>query len=66
MEQIQNGLPGEGEISSFSLDIGRIMGNFPFFIVPVGTLGVYIPSVREGSNFFYFGRREWDSAMSAM
>ena len=34
-----NGLPGEGEILTFSLDIGRIIGNCHFYIVLMGTLG---------------------------
>ena len=31
-----NGLPGEGEILSFSLDVSRIIGNCPFYIVLMG------------------------------
>ena len=48
-----NGLPGEGEIQSFSLDVGRIIGNFHFYIALVGTLGLICP-VLEGANFFVF------------
>ena len=33
-----------------TLDVGRIIGNFHFFIVPLGTLGL-ISSVRAGANF---------------
>jgi len=31
------GLPGEDEIQSFCLDVGRITGNFHFSIVPMGS-----------------------------
>jgi len=34
----------DGEIYSFYLDVGRIIGNFHFSIVLVGTLGVNISS----------------------
>jgi len=37
-----NGLPGEGEILSFSLDVSRIIRNCPFYIVLMGTLEVNI------------------------
>jgi len=36
-----NSMPGEGEISSFCLDIGRII-DCHFYIVLMGTLGVNI------------------------
>jgi len=39
-----NGLLGEGKIERFYLDAGRIIDNFHFSIVPVGTLGVNISS----------------------
>jgi len=32
-------LQSEGKIESFYLDVGRIIGNFHFSIVPVETLG---------------------------
>jgi len=35
-----NSLLSEGKIDSFYLDVGRIIGNFHFSIVPVRTLGV--------------------------
>ena len=37
-----NGLLGEGKIESLYLDVVRIVGNFHFSIVPVGTLGVNV------------------------
>jgi len=49
-----NGLWGEGTDEHLYLDIGRIIGNFHFSIVPVGTLELMSP-VREGANFFFFG-----------
>jgi len=42
-----NGWAGEDEISSFSLDVGRIIGNCQichFYIVVMGTFGVNISS----------------------
>jgi len=39
-----NGLLGKGKMYSFYLDVGRIIGNFHFSVVPVGTLGVNISS----------------------
>jgi len=39
-----NGLLGEGKIERFYLDVGRIIGNFHFSIVPLGTLSVNISS----------------------
>ena len=48
-----NGLPGEGEIQSFRLDVARIIGSFHFSIVPAGTLGVNISSYRW--QFFFQG-----------
>ena len=47
MEINNNGLLSEGEIQSSCLDVGRIIGNFHFSIVPMGTLGLISP-VREG------------------
>jgi len=38
------GLLGGSKIDSFYLDVGRIIGNFHFSIVPVETLGVIISS----------------------
>jgi len=48
-----NGLLGEGKIDDFYLDISRIIGNFHFSIVPVGTLEVNVSSYRRGK--FLFG-----------
>jgi len=48
-----NGLLGEGKIERFYLYVGRIVGNFQFSIVPLGTLGLICP-VREGANFFFW------------
>ena len=42
-----NCLPNEGEIQSSCLDLGRIIFNFHFSVVPVGTLGLISP-VKEG------------------
>jgi len=43
--EIQNrSLPGEGETYRFCLDIGRIIGNFHFSIVLMGTFWVNISS----------------------
>jgi len=39
-----NGLPGKGEIESFSLDVSRIIGNCNFYIALMGTLVVNIAS----------------------
>jgi len=44
-----NGLLGKGKILSFYLDVSRIIGNFNFSIVPVGSLGVNI-----SSNYYYY------------
>ena len=41
-----NCLLSEGEIQSSCLDVGRIIGNFYFSVVPMGTLGLISP-VRE-------------------
>jgi len=38
------GLLGEGKIEHFYPDVGRIIGNFHFSIVLMGTLGVNISS----------------------
>jgi len=42
MEMCNNGLAGEGEISGFCLDVGRIIGNFHFSIVTTENLVVSI------------------------
>jgi len=39
-----NGLLGEGKIKRFYLDVGRIIGDFHFSIVPMGTSGVKVSS----------------------
>jgi len=46
-----NGLPGEGKLESFYLNVCRIIGNFHFSTVPVGTLGL-ISLVRKGQISF--------------
>ena len=48
-----NGLLGERKIEGFYLDVGRIVGNFHFFIVPMGTYEVNISNWRW-ANFFVF------------
>jgi len=52
-----NGLPGECIMYSFYLDIGRIIGNFHFSFVPVGTLGLISP-VREVAHFSFIVEEE--------
>jgi len=49
-----NGLLGEGKSERFYVDVGRIIGNFHFSIVPKGTLGVNISS-KEGVIFVFGG-----------
>jgi len=39
-----NGLLGESKIDRFHLDVGRIIGNFDFSFVPMGTFGMSISS----------------------
>ena len=52
-----NSLLGEGKIESFCLDLGRIIGNFHFYIVPVGTSGV---NIELGAGMFLFwGEGNW-------
>ena len=46
-----NGLRGEGKADCLYLDIGRIIGNFHLFILPVGLWRLISP-VKEGTNFF--------------
>ena len=36
-----NGVLGESKIERFYLDVGRIVGNFQFCIVSMGTLGIF-------------------------
>jgi len=45
-----NSLLGEGKFKTFYLNIGRLMGNFHFSIVPVGTLEYF--SSKWSGNFF--------------
>jgi len=51
---IHNGLLGESKLERFYLDVGRIIGNFHFSNVAIGTLGVNISSY--GRDKFLFGR----------
>jgi len=51
-----NGLLGEGKIKRFYLDVGRIIGNFHFSIVPWEFWELISP-VKEGI-FLSFGRGE--------
>jgi len=53
IELHNNGLLSKGIIDSFCLDVGRIICNFYFSIVPVCVWGL-ISTVREGANFFFF------------
>jgi len=48
-----NGLPGEGEVLSFCLVVGRITGDCHFYIALMGTLGLISP-VTEGANLLFF------------
>ena len=61
---IRNGLLDKDKIDSFYVNIGRIIGNFHFSIVPVGTLGVNIFSYGRGK--FLFGGRGEDRTSSAV
>jgi len=45
------GLLGKGKIERFYLDAGRIVSNFHFLIVPMGTLGVSNSSKGRGKSF---------------
>jgi len=54
------GLLGEGKIEHFSLDLGRIIGNF---IVPMGTLGINVSSLGSGKSFLGGSQGESDSTM---
>jgi len=44
MDIHNNDVLGKGKIERFYLDISRIIGNFHFSIIPMGTLGIIITS----------------------
>jgi len=52
-----NDLPSKKEISSFCLEVGRIIDNFHLSIVPMATLDINISSW-EGKLFFWRGGSE--------
>jgi len=41
------GMLGKGKTERFFLDVGRIIGNFHFSIIPLGTSGVNIRDVTK-------------------
>jgi len=43
-EILNKGLLGKGKVERVTLDVGRIVDNFHFSIIPMGTLGVNISS----------------------
>jgi len=52
-----NGLLGESKIERFYMDVSRIIGNFHFFVVPMGTLGMNISIYGRGKFLFWEGDR---------
>ena len=56
-----NGLWGEGKVERFYLDVGRIIDNFNFSIVPMGTLDVNISSYGRGK-FLFWGEGGWTAS----
>jgi len=53
IETHNNSLLGECKVESFYLDVGRIIGNFHFPLLPWELSGLMSPAVREGANFLW-------------